>query len=588
MTLFPPIVDSSMPAFAVTPVYIIQNNQSVLSEYYGTVRIYFTNPELNPQINTSGTVSSGKIEQVQATVSYLSNNQNALNGVTDNNTYGVVNGIKFAQGSAIKYDSTKEQYYIQISNDANYNHCDWQVNTLYKVQLRFSTIRATTTSAMKQVENFSEWSTVTIIKPIIAPTVSISNITASDGGTISSQFADFNIIYNAGQSSQKLKSYQILIYKGTTTLQYQSQWFLVGNNKYNKNTNSISISKSLPYEFQTYVNNNNGPTYRIILNIKTENDYQTAVEYTGVRYTATDLSFSNNTYVDTFINEEQGYIKVQVHIQQSSTSGGNTLVLRRSSSKDNFLKWEDLYKMTYNTTTRDYYYYDFTAQSGIAYRYMIQRISSSTGGRGTPRYDRATGNDKATIAEWEHAFLLQYMNNGLILNVNNLDVKQLKLKFDLQLSSLNINISESKTDTLGSKYPFIRRNGNMYYRSFPITGTIASQMDDVQFFIGKDTLNDNQTSLYENFKSTSRYYTNQYDYTYQRKFRQAVQEFLYNGKPKLYKSMQEGNILVRLMDISLTPKQQLGRLIYTFSATAYEIDEPTIDSYVKYNILVRR
>jgi hypothetical protein len=51
---------------------------------------------------------------------------------------------------------------------------------------------------MKQVENFSEWSTVTIIKPIIAPTVSISNITANDSGTISSQFADFNIKYNAG------------------------------------------------------------------------------------------------------------------------------------------------------------------------------------------------------------------------------------------------------------------------------------------------------------------------------------------------------------------------------------------------------
>lgn len=566
MTLFPPIVDSSMPAFAVT-----ENNGS----YQGSVRIYFTNPELNPTINvnSSATGTTEDIQQIHATVSYLSNNQNAL----DNSASGVINGIKYSQYNAINWDSSKQQYYIVINN----SHCHWQPNTLYKVQLRFSITRATTASAMKQVENFSEWSTVTIIKPIIAPTVSISNITASDNGTISSQFADFNIKYNAGQSSQKLKSYQIQIYKGNN-LQLKSDWFLVGNNKYTKDTNSLAIDRSLPYEFQSDTN------YKITLNIKTENDYQTSVIYTNVQYTATSISFSNNTYVDTFINEEQGYIKVQVHIQQSSTSGGNTLVLRRSSSKDNFLKWEDLYKMTYNTTTRDYYYYDFTAQSGIAYRYMIQRISSSTGGRGTPKYDRATGNDKATIAEWEHAFLLQYMNNGLILNVDNLDVKQLKLKFDLQLSSLNINISESKTDTLGSKYPFIRRNGNMYYRSFPITGTIASQMDDVQFFIEKDTLNDNQTSLYENFKSTSRYYTNQYDYTYQRKFRQAVQEFLYNGKPKLYKSMQEGNILIRLMDISLTPKQQLGRLIYTFSATAYEIDEPTIDSYVKYNILVRR
>ena len=579
MALFPPIIDSSMPAFDINQQYI---------------PIYFTNPELNNDINRTDTQTSNiddDIQQIHMTLSYLSNNQNAFNSGVSN----IINGIKISNGQNIFYDAEKDKYYVRINTGS---HCNWQVDTLYKVQLRFSSRRRPVneqnvaqitwpTFLKNYTDYFSEWSTVCIIKPIITPTVSISNITANNNGTISSQFADFNIIYNAGQSSQKLKNYQILIYKGTT-LQYESQWFLVGNNKYTKDTNSISISKSLPYEFQTYVINNNGPTYRIVLNIKTENDYQTSVEYTGVRYTATDLNFSNDTYVATFINEGEGYIKIQNHIQQDSNG---KFVLRRSSSKDNFLKWEDLYIGTYvagGQNGKDYYYYDFTAQSGVAYRYMIQRISSSTSGRGVPKYDQATSNDKATIAEWEHAFLWQYMKNGLIQNLSDLNIKQLKLKFDLQLSSFNINIAESKTDTLGSKEPIIRRNGDMYYRSFPISGTIASQIDDLEFFVEKDILNDNQTALYENFKSTSKYYTNQYDYTYQRKFRQAVQQFLYNGKPKLYKSMQEGNILVRLMDISLTPKQQLGRLIYTFSATAYEIDEPTIDSYEKYNMLVRR
>ena len=49
--------------------------------------------------------------------------------------------------------------------------------------------------------------------------------------------------------------------------------------------------------------------------------------------------------------------------------------------------------------------------------------------------------------------------------------------------------------------------------------------------------------------------------------------------------MQEGNILIKLMDVSLTPKQQLGRLIYTFSATAYEIDAPTLSNFDKYDII---
>jgi len=36
--------------------------------------------------------------------------------------------------------------------------------------------------------------------------------------------------------------------------------------------------------------------------------------------------------------------------------------------------------------------------------------------------------------------------------------------------------------------------------------------------------------------------------------------------------MQEGNIFIKLMEVNLTPKNELGRMIYTFSATAYEID----------------
>lgn len=587
MALFPPIVDSSMPAFAVT-----QNGNN----YQGVVRIYFINPELNPSINRSGTETgnSDDIEQIQATVSYLSNNKNALNGVTDNSTYGVVNGIKFAQGSAIKYDNTKDQYYIQIANNATYNHCNWQPNVLYKVQLRFSTIRATNRTMMKQVENFSEWSTVCIIKPILIPeNFQISNINSSTG-VINSPFADFNIVYKAGNCTETLKQYRIKILNNNNLL-LDSDWILVSNSKYNKEDNSLIIFKSLPFEFTT--------SYQVILMIKTENDYQAQVTYSNVHYVVpNNLYFSDNTYIEPFINEHENYVKIRIILHETANNDNSVLtapykfVLRRSSSKDNFNIWEDLFVQTVSSLDhRSYLYYDFTAQSGIIYRYLIQPINSSDQ-RGAIRKDKAALQEKGTLAEWENASLLQSVNNNMLMPTNQnpnpendqLKVKQLKLKYDLQLSSFNINISENKTDTIGSKYPYIRRNGNMYYRSFPISGTIASEMDDVQFFISKNELNDGLTSLYDSFKSTNKYYTTQYDYTYQRKFRQAVQKFLYNGKPKLYKSMQEGNILVRLMDISLTPKQQLDRLIYTFSATAYEIDEPTLQNFQKYNIITRK
>lgn len=58
-----------------------------------------------------------------------------------------------------------------------------------------------------------------------------------------------------------------------------------------------------------------------------------------------------------------------------------------------------------------------------------------------------------------------------------------------------------------------------------------------------------------------------------------------NGEVKLFKSPTEGNFLVRLTDISFSPNQQLGRMIWSFNATANEIADNTTDNYYLYNIL---
>jgi hypothetical protein len=75
------------------------------------------------------------------------------------------------------------------------------------------------------------------------------------------------------------------------------------------------------------------------------------------------------------------------------------------------------------------------------------------------------------------------------------------------------------------------------------------------------------------------------DFVGEKSYRDKVNEFLHDGQVKLFRSMQEGNFLVRLMDISFTPNQQLGRLIGSFQATAYQIADLTIENYFKYNIL---
>ena len=80
-------------------------------------------------------------------------------------------------------------------------------------------------------------------------------------------------------------------------------------------------------------------------------------------------------------------------------------------------------------------------------------------------------------------------------------------------------------------------------------------------------------------------YQPQYDYIYERDFRQKVLDFLHDGKPKLFKSPTEGNIIVRLTDINCTPNQTTDRLIYEFASTGNELAEATYENYLKYNFL---
>nr|DAG20660.1 MAG TPA: hypothetical protein [Caudoviricetes sp.] len=64
----------------------------------------------------------------------------------------------------------------------------------------------------------------------------------------------------------------------------------------------------------------------------------------------------------------------------------------------------------------------------------------------------------------------------------------------------------------------------------------------------------------------------------ERKFREKVEQFLNDFAYKLYKSPTEGNIVIGLMNVSMTPNASLGRMIFEFSATAYEVLENTLEN----------
>ena len=59
----------------------------------------------------------------------------------------------------------------------------------------------------------------------------------------------------------------------------------------------------------------------------------------------------------------------------------------------------------------------------------------------------------------------------------------------------------------------------------------------------------------------------------EREFKMAVLDWLNNGELKFFKSPGEGNYIVRLMNVSLSPNDTLGRMLHTFSCTAYEMKD---------------
>ena len=162
--------------------------------------------------------------------------------------------------------------------------------------------------------------------------------------------------------------------------------------------------------------------------------------------------------------------------------------------------------------------------------------------------------------------------------------RQLKIKFNPTVSSFRRTVQESRTDTLGSQFPFIRRNGHANYAQFPIGGLISFQMDEADLFTSLDELFGNNLKLYTGFNETKKF-TETNDWAYEKMFKDKVSEFLYDGQPKLFRSATEGNFIVKIMDVSLTPNATLGRRIVSFTATAYEIAECTVENFKKYNIL---
>ena len=517
-----------------------------------STKVYFSITEHNAIED----IKSG--QYLQVSLRYQTTNENALSDAS-----GIV--LK-----TILNDNDGKGYYFLL-NAEDLAKKDFIPYIYYKLQFRLTDagatsknnsqtidtwLMATNGNGKTNLDNSSEWSTVCLLRAITDFDLQVDGWGAGSEDSVNPTTATVSNIYDIiGRINFTDSSYN-----GTEYLKYINiSW--ADKNSGNIYTNSYNdIYNYFAYDFVYNFKAADSP-YIITITATTNTLCQKTFYYSITINPGTEtLVF--NPVVKLEPLEEEGAMKMTLEYLYSTAS---KLLIYRMCAQDNYERKEKIYEgdlILLQEEDSTVSYLDVSLESGLLYKYVFL-IKQGT------NISNETEVGPAGVV-FDHMFL----------NYNN---QQLKIKFNPQISSMKTIYSENKTETIGSQFPFIRRNTAVKYKTFPISGLISYFMDEDHLFSSREYEYGTNLNAYNTFNDNNGIIATT-DYTYERLFRDRVQNFLENGEVKLFKSPTEGNILVRLMDISFTPNQTTGRMLYSFSATAYEMAEMNMKNMEKYHI----
>ena len=576
--LYPPILDSYMPAFQA-------GNNSYC-------RVYFSLSKFN---------AASDFTSLHVSITKQNNGINVVNTKDDPtiNHYratGIILNMAFRQ-----VEDKDNLYYFDIlnsdlsskDNNIGSGYEGWIPGWIYKIQIRLSGKNYDGSVGQAAWLNsnssaFSEWSTVCIVKAIgkmdlIIPPFGYSSSNENetnlnnDTNTLYLSTLDFFGKIISEDTSEVLYKYNFKLYDTNFVLLEDS-----GELFSNQYQNSNEFRYLVKYEFEdnenynlefTYETNNGfSYTYKLNFNISLIQVDRINCQLLTAENDAESIMENLTTVHE---EEEEGRIMLKLYSPENIIYTGN-ICIRRSSSKDNFKEWFDIKILNIKNDLINElpYFYDYTIESGVWYKYGVQSIDKNG--------DRGILNILPPIMrDFQYSFLLGENN------------QQLKLMFNNTMGSYKIQLMESKIETIGGTYPIVTRNSALNYKVFPINGLISFWMDEYNTFCDKKVIYNNSQNIVDLYSQYNidkgytgvQYQDFQYDYIYERDFRQLVLNFLHDGKPKLFKSPTEGNIIVRLTDINCVPNQSLDRMIYEFSSTGNEFAEAIYANFIKYNFL---
>lgn len=575
-TLFPPEVLIDQP-----------------TQIYGKENVYYLYFSFS-QFNTMSDIAA-----VQITLRDISNNNIIKN---EKAPYGI---YQF-ETINIQQKENNNMYYIGISDS-------WltksSANTQFKFQIRFVSTGSIVshldynfpTWISKNSGRLSEWSEVGILQLTEEPTFTCSpQPHLNEKGFFESKIFTGNITISYNNNYDSVEKIRLKLGEADWT-----NWITVDSPYQDKTTNKY-IS-SLSYTFKNLLLNNH--EYKILI------EYQTHKKYNQI--------YSLFTFTTGFIEEDilpTGGISMSVipeidrgdmiltikglyKIINPDFKPNNLIhiqIMRTSSEAINpYSIWEKVRDCSFLISEQEdtFIWRDTTIAASVWYKYGFILVAPNN------VYSKFyTPAEEPKVCYFEDMFL------------DNND-SSLRIRFDQDLTNFKYVVNEQITNTLGNQYPTIFRSGNTKYRQFNISGTICSEAENmydnsVGIFnnsvmihnksqekilieeISKNILYSEDIikskvgeEYYNNFIKQYNIQPNVNNYIYEKYFRDKVIDILYANNVKLLRTLTEGNILVKLTNISLTPNKTLSRRIYSFSATATEIAEDTIENYNKYNVL---
>lgn len=555
--LYPPIFKK-----AYAPAFVTDGQ--------GKCKIYFSLSVYNSLSDLARYEGSNNVaDLVQVSIQNQNTNYSAL----DLSSEYCKTGILFTSMGIESDRTSDDKYYIEIYSKylADGKFAQGQY---YKLQIRFTSRYVTSKPAPKEVNeswlnenlaNFSEWSQVILLKGIKQPSLDLRGFSKDTDQRVFS-LKEIDLIGKVDfdpLDNEYLKKYRILLYDGDGVNLLEDS----GDKYSNIYTNPNEINYRIRYNLE------DSQKYLLKIQLQSNNLYSWTQEYPFQLNLIQYTTLSQNSFtIAATADKQAGWIKLNITSAETMSNLGANFIVRRSSSKDGFRTWEDVHIFLTQVNEKvNELWFDRTVQSGVWYRYGLQQRN------GEGFRSNMLQMKELIICTFDNIYLLD-------------GDKQLKIKFNPQVNNYSHVVSESLTQTIGSQYPFVRRNGNVDYRTFSLSGTISAFMD-----VRENGMKASFEDLYnwENgWQGASKYreyneknninpYT---DTNYEKDFREQVIKFLYNNSVKLYKSATQGNILVKLMNISFTPNNTLSRHIYDFTCTAQQIDTFSIQNCDFYNI----